>query len=76
LSAQFAHPWCFGEKGGLDEINHLNELSGELTYQISPGASFTWKAGVLKPEISGLYKGNEAQSDPAFATYGRFQKQF
>lgn len=57
-------------------IEHLYELSGELTYEISPLATFTWKAGVLKPKISGLFKGKEAQDDAAFATYARFQIHF
>lgn len=54
----------------------LWELSGEFTYLISDGATFTWKIGALKPELTGLNKGEPASEDTAFGTYGRVQIHF
>lgn len=66
-----------GDQRDLEfQFARLYELSGELTYMISDGASFTWKLGLLKPEINGLIDGNPAKEDTAFGTYGRVQINF
>lgn len=66
-----------GDQSDLEyQFAKLYELSGELTYMISGGASFTWKIGVLKPEIIGFIEGDPVKEETALGTYGRFQVHF
>ena len=67
------------EQLDVDEVlyyERLYELSGELTYKLSDNTAFTWKIGALKPELTGLYKGNIPEEETAFGTYGRLQIRF
>lgn len=52
------------------------ELSGSITYVISEGADFTWKAGILTPDFDGERTAAGVQDDTAFGTYGRLQIKF
>jgi hypothetical protein len=58
------------------QYRRLFEVSGDLSYMISEGASLTWKLGLLRPDLRGFYKGGEVQEDTAFATYLRLQVNF
>ncbi|WP_163339552.1 hypothetical protein [Desulfopila sp. IMCC35008] len=58
------------------QFKNLYEVSAELFYQITDSTSFTWKAGLLIPEIEGAYDGSSAKDDTAFGTYARLQVQF
>lgn len=60
----------------LLEYKSLFEVSGDLEYLISEGATFAWKMGWLRPEIRGFFEGDVAEEDPAFATYMRLQINF
>lgn len=55
---------------------NLYELSVDVLYKVMDNATITWKAGLLKPEIEGLYKGEEAEEHIAFGTYCRLQVHF
>lgn len=52
------------------------EVSGDLSFVITEGATLTWKLGFLKPNLVGLYKGREVEEDTTFATYLRLQVNF
>lgn len=57
-------------------FKNLYEISAELFYKITDSTSFTWKAGLLIPEIEGAYNGSPAKEEAAFGTYARLQVQF
>ncbi len=54
----------------------LMEISGSLTYVISKGADFTWKAGYLLPDFDGRLDGAGVEDDGAFGTYARLEIKF
>jgi hypothetical protein len=60
--------------GTVLDFDKLYELSGELIYQISDGADFTWQLGALKPELSDKSVG--ISEDTIVGSYVRFQIRF
>lgn len=58
------------------QYRRLFEVSADLAWVITEGASLTWKLGLLRPDLRGLYKGGEVQEDLTFATYLRLQVSF
>ena len=57
-------------------LANLMEISGSLTYVISKGADFTWKAGYLQPDFDGRLDGAGVEDDGAFGTYARLEVKF
>ena len=52
------------------------ETSADLSFEITEGATLTWKLGLLLPRLVGTYQGGEVQEDVTFATYARLQVNF
>ena len=57
-------------------FKNLYEVSFDLLYKITDGVGFTWKAGLLIPELEGSFRGEDPSEDTAFGTYARLQVNF
>lgn len=66
------------DNAGVEDkrLAKLMEISGSLTYVISKGADFTWKAGYLQPDFDGRLDGVGVEDDGAFGTYARLEVKF
>ena len=59
-------------KTGLGSLENAWDISGKVTYTISPGATFIWNIGMLTPS----FEDPTVEDDPAFGTYGQIIVRF